>query len=76
VTRHRTRIERCQCREVALNLGSHRSETRAGRWCCLRLIDNVLTPHVDSGQMVRQLVTYGSDGTGDFFVPNLGEVTE
>jgi hypothetical protein len=57
VTRHRTRIEHCQCREVALNLGSHRSENTGWGWCWPRLIDKVLTRHVDPGQMVRQLLT-------------------
>jgi hypothetical protein len=59
----------CQCRQVAHNFGSHRSENTGWGWCWPRLIDKVLTRHVGPGEMVRQLVTYGSDGVGDFFVP-------
>ncbi len=46
-----------QSRQVALNLGSHRSENTGWGWCWPRLIDKVLTRHVDPGQMVRQLLT-------------------
>jgi hypothetical protein len=59
----------CQCRQVAHNFGSHRSENTVWGWCWPRLIDKVLTRHVGPGEMVRQLVTYGSNGVGDFFVP-------
>ena len=49
---------------------AHGSENTGWGWYWPRLIDKVLTRHVDPGQMVRQLVTYGSDGIGDFFVLN------
>jgi hypothetical protein len=58
-----------QSRQVALNLGSHRSENTGWGWCWPRLIDKVLTRHVDPGPDGSTAAHYGSDGSGDFFVP-------